>query len=493
MSKLKLMTADGGAIVLQGEATAVDRTITLPGSSSTTILTQSDVDDTPVDGATTVPVSSNWAFDHLATLHAPVNDIGTPGAMGFGVGICPTLPDGFSPLSGTFNTSSDEYGNYRYADGSIMCWIPAFYYRIAHASNPTYGAYTVNSVDIKPYSYFANTSAANAAGYALHRAFYDGTEQPGFFVDKYLGSNSLGANVSGGTVLSIAGGIPIDTDGSQSGVGAISGCGGVNNYGMAQTACKSRGTSFHAASVFIYKSLALLSLAHAQSATSSTWCAWYDGAGTTNFPKGCNGNNLRDTNDSSVLYVTAGHVTYPNKPKTGSANYPAKVSHNGQVSGVMDLNGSMWEIAFGVTSDGSKYYGLKTSKRLRNLTGANNTGADSFFGATGISTNYDDYGTDIGVAGASNAYTLFGSTSQTLSADTSGEGWFATGAGFPIAEGGTNLYGNDGFWDYRPNELCLLSGGGWNYASRAGVWALFLSSARTDSSDDVGFRCAAYL
>lgn len=36
-----------------------------------TILKQADVDDTPVNGATTAPVSSNWAYDHagLATAH----------------------------------------------------------------------------------------------------------------------------------------------------------------------------------------------------------------------------------------------------------------------------------------------------------------------------------------------------------------------------------------------------------------------------------------
>ena len=36
-----------------------------------TILRQADVDDTPVDAATTVPISSNWAFDHaaLSTAH----------------------------------------------------------------------------------------------------------------------------------------------------------------------------------------------------------------------------------------------------------------------------------------------------------------------------------------------------------------------------------------------------------------------------------------
>ena len=37
-----------------------------------TILKQADVDDTPVNGSTTAPISSNWAYDHAAsaTAHA---------------------------------------------------------------------------------------------------------------------------------------------------------------------------------------------------------------------------------------------------------------------------------------------------------------------------------------------------------------------------------------------------------------------------------------
>ena len=35
-----------------------------------TILKQADVDDTPVNGVTTAPVSSNWAYDHAADLNA---------------------------------------------------------------------------------------------------------------------------------------------------------------------------------------------------------------------------------------------------------------------------------------------------------------------------------------------------------------------------------------------------------------------------------------
>jgi len=34
--------------------------------SGSDVLAKSDVDDTPVNGETTVPVSSNWAYDHNA-------------------------------------------------------------------------------------------------------------------------------------------------------------------------------------------------------------------------------------------------------------------------------------------------------------------------------------------------------------------------------------------------------------------------------------------
>src|SRR5690606_4265003 len=48
----------------------------------------------------------------------PVNHIGSPGTMGFGVGICPSPPPGMSYTDGTFAVSSPEYGNYQYSDGS---------------------------------------------------------------------------------------------------------------------------------------------------------------------------------------------------------------------------------------------------------------------------------------------------------------------------------------------------------------------------------------
>ena len=110
-----------------------------------------------------------------------IGNIGIPGTAGFGIGICPLniLPSGFSKLSGTTNKYSDNYGNYQYADGSIMVWIPKFYYKIGTGAN----GLDVNVINIKGVYDFATRAAAEAQGYALHRAFIDGgVVKDGFFI-----------------------------------------------------------------------------------------------------------------------------------------------------------------------------------------------------------------------------------------------------------------------------------------------------------------------
>lgn len=287
----------------------------------------------------------------IGSLIGTLNSIGVAGAAGFGVGIAPpeALPTGMTPLYGYTDPTHPNYGNYQYADGSIMCWIPKFYYKIGTGSN----GLAVNVVDIKGVKTYATRFEAEAAGYALHRAFWDGgVEQDGFFVDKYMCSkNALG---TGYVASSIQGGLPLSTAADHNPIADLTACSG-NYYYEALTAARARSgengavdadSPFFCCSRFIYSALALLSVAHGQAATSSTYCAWYDAGGTTNFPKGCNNNALKDTNDATVTYTSDG---YSNCGKTGSGVPFAKTTHNGQACGVADLNGLMWEISTGLT------------------------------------------------------------------------------------------------------------------------------------------------
>ena len=416
-----------------------------------------------------------------------VNNIGVPGQQGFGVGIAPELPAGFVKLYGTDDPASDTYGNYQYSDGSVMVYIPAFYYKVGTGSN----GLAINVVDVKPFSAYESVAAANAAGYALHRAFYNGGSiRPGVFVDKYLCSNN------GGIASSIKGGVPLSSSSVNNPFSGLNGAPS-NNFAGAIAAAKTRGSSFFCNSVFIFKALALLSLAHGSASTSTAFNAWYS-SGSTNFPKGCNNNALGDSNDAALSFASSG---YRNGSKTGSANFPARTAHNGQNCGVMDLNGCMWEVTPGLTMDGSdpavgKFYVLKTSADMAAVTGGTALATD-LWGAAGLAALYDDLGVMNSFTGYavnfSDRLITMGSASQVLSGATSGTAWQMTGAGVPLVAGGSNQFGNDGLWDYSTGDMCPICGGGWGSGSNAGVWAMHWDGSRASSHDGVGFRSALYL
>ncbi len=300
----------------------------------------------------------------LTGVEKDINGIGVPGQAGFGVGVCPDnlLPAGFTPLSGHNVLADDNYGNYQFSDGSIMCYVPKFYYKIGTGSN----GLDVNVIDIKPGSAYNFTSLAGADGYALPRAFIDGgIERHGFFVDKYKCSKrSLG---TGYVASSIANALPLSTSSVHNPIADLTACAG-NYYHEAINAAHARdgvdgavnATSiFFVKSQFIQAALAILSMAHGQASGSTTYCAWYDA--TYNYPKGCNNNALGDTDDGTVTYTSDG---YSNCGKTGSGVPFAKTTHNGQACGVADLNGLMYEIMIGCTC-------IATAKTITAVTQAN--------------------------------------------------------------------------------------------------------------------------
>lgn len=274
--------------------------------------------------------------------------IGTPGRPGFGVAAYQgTLPSGFTALDGSDNPLSANYGNYQYDDGSIMVWIPKFYYRIFTGS-----LFPANWIDVKGADFFASTAAANAAGYALHRAFIDGgIEQDGFFIDKYKCSKA--ASGAGYIASSIRNGDPISAHPDHNPIADLTACSGNYYYETINAAHARDGVDgavnpssiFHVTSRFQYSALAMLAMAHAQATAAATLNnAWW--SSSYPYPKGCNNNALADTDDTSVTFTSDG---YSNACKTGSGVPFAKTTHNGQACGVADLNGLMYEVSLGVT------------------------------------------------------------------------------------------------------------------------------------------------
>lgn len=442
------------------------------------------------------PDASPVSFPHgirigTSTGAGTINNIGVQGQQGFGVGIAPSLPAGFVKLYGTDDPASDNYGNYQYQDGSVMVYVPAFFYKYGTGAN----GFALNVCDIKPFSHFASVVDANAQGYALHRAFYNGGSiRPGFFYDKYKASRNgtVASSIKSGAVLTSA------QRGSLS-TAVFSACTGngqtpANNFSGSIAAAKSRGNQFFPHTQFMRGALSLLSLAHGSASTGTAFNAWYS-AGSTNYPKGNNNNALGDANDASIAYESDGNGDYPGCGRTGSANFFSKTTHNGQNCGIADTNGLVWDIEpFGITSNGTSYFLLNPSVDVATIT-AGNTLATDAWGAAGLAAMYTDIGATYESLTASSSNKPFGSAAQVLSAATSGTAWGMAAAGVPLVAGtgGSNQFGTDYMYDARPNELCVMAGASWYDSTNAGAWARNFSLVRSTSPLNSGFSSACYL
>lgn len=287
-----------------------------------------------------------------AKMDKPPYDVMQPmGGPGADLGVCnpANLPPGMTPLAGYDIPTSPNYGNYQYADGSICCYRPKRYLKVGNGTN----GLAVNKFDMKGIDVFPTTAEANAAGYMLMREFVDGGEEKaGRFFDKYMGSKNAWG--TGYISSSIKNGNPISCHPDHNPIADLTAC-SVNQLYEAINAAHARdgvngavnpSSIWSERSIFDSGGIFLATLAHGQAAGGTAYCAWYDPAGATNYPKGCDNNALGSMDDASVIFTTDG---YSNCGKTGSGLAFAKTTHNGQECGIADVAGLMHEVSIGIT------------------------------------------------------------------------------------------------------------------------------------------------
>ena len=428
-----------------------------------------------------------------------------PNNPGAGMGLCPdanwlaTL--GLSAMTGTTDQAHENWGTYQHTNGSVSGFIPKFYYREGDPADPAYATYGANTITIKGIDTFSGEVAANAAGYALHRAFINnGVEVPGFFMDKYLVSKdgaSSCKSVKNGNPISLT----TNTDYNPS--KGMTGCTGI--LADAVVLARARGAGWNAELAFQRDALAKITRWIAQHSTSTTYCAWYDPSGVTNFPKGCN-TALKDVNDATVTFTSAG-AGDANKPLTGSASNLAKTTHNGQACGIADVNGAMYQVLLGVTMAGTfatdataittgDAYVLKRSARHADLTGGFGGTTDAWGTTSSLTTNYDLINGFFPWTSAT-GWEYFGNGSnQVFSGAVSGTDYLRSCCGIANATGmsaaGTNQFGADGNYRYGCANLFPMASGVWGSAAKAGVFCRIWNYYRPSVSGYVGFRAAAY-
>ena len=400
----------------------------------------------------------NKAILLSAAKRSATQTIGVAGQQGFGVGVYggdegDLVAMGLTPMTGCDDPASNNYGNYQHTYGSIMCYVPAFCYRLGRSTAPSYSRDGANALEIRDATEFDgfvpggtfSGSADMGDGWILHRAFVDGNVmQPGFFMDKYLCSNG-----GSGRAVSVKGAdwamcYNISANYTTKTMGG-DGCG----YD-AITLSRNRGNQYSLTTCFQWSAMAMLSLAHGQAATSASYCAWYDANHTTNFPKG-NTNRLKDDNDSSLSFTP--HSYGPPFAKTGTCSNFAKSTHNGQNCGIADVAGMCNQWVIGAINPSSKTVGvMKTSVKAHDFTESNRVSSSLHDTWTGYGDGQSAFnGLRTGNSGSQN--------------------WAACGV-FPTSDSSSypNLFGKDEYYEYYNYDIGLKVGLGYNWGQYAGVF-----------------------
>ena len=403
--------------------------------------------------------------------------IGIAGQQGFGVGVYGGSPAdlkamGLTPMEGCKDPNSDNYGNYIHTNGSVMVFIPAFAIRIGNASAPLYSKYGADTIEI------GDVELNGKDGWAIPRGFYDGGKlHQGFFIDKYLCSKDSTGTLAISTYFAD----PISLYAAYEGSGTMPGCAGANYDAI--TLSRARGEHYALVSCYQWAIISLISLAHAQAATSAEACAWYDAEGLTNYPKGNNANttsHYKDVDDNSIKFTPTKYSNYITK--TGSAVPTKKTTHNGQESGITDVNGNKWQPVLGWYNQltaSSTFGTAKLSVKMHDFTKDNRSNETLFdeYAITGIADGRQYYWGSPGLYPPGNPmFDLCGVIPRTFLSSTN-----------------TQCFDKDKLSIVPGRDYVLLVAGTYSDGYSAGVWFRWVTQTNwSGGAERYGFRAAGY-
>lgn len=409
--------------------------------------------------------------------------IGSAGRQGFGVGVYGGDPADLTamrltPMEGCEDPTSDNYGNYIHTNGSIMCCIPAFCYRLGKATAPSYSRDGVEALEIKDatkFPQFSHDAVFSSPDFGddwiLHRAFVDGNKlKNAFFIDKYLCSNVNGqaASVKNADWL-----MCVDNTNKPYYTKHISGTDG-QAYDAIMLS-RARGDYYSLVTCYQWSAISLLSLAHGQAATSADACAWYDANHNTNFPKGATRAYGLDFNDDIIRYTSHSYGNWFSK--TGSGTPFNKTTHNGQASGVADVAGMCNQWTIGACNPDQATVGLmNTTTTAHEITQYNVVNQK-------LHTSY--------LTGFRDGQKSFNGVRN----GTSGLDWVGAGI-VPKTDSTSALFGGDDYQEYSGTTNGLKVGLGSNWGQYAGIfcrsWTGVSDTYWYKESFYFGFRSAAY-
>lgn len=314
----------------------------------------------------TMAVTPHAVASYVSAGGKKANDIGIVGRQGFGVSFPDATEDelatiGMTPMNGTYDKTSDNYGNFMSNNGGVFVYIPHYYVRYGDQTDPDYDVYGANVLSVKSHDAYNSEAEANADGYFSPRAFYDGSEsvnQQGFFMQKH----EPYAKTVGGVIYPYG-------DGSARGMVNIT------PIDM-MTRARNLGSDYFVTSYFMHQAMDTITLLQGQHSTGTANCAWWKSRGGANYPN-----------------------------SGWSTTNPQLYSHNGQKNGIMGVSNFTWEFCLGVTTSGTsatqgqtvvannKIYLLKPTVKIKDLTSGFGGSTDAWGTAANLLENYDEFDT----------------------------------------------------------------------------------------------------
>lgn len=468
--------------------------------------------------------------------------IGLAGLKGFGVGCCrpELLPGDIAELPGTTDRFSPNYGNYIHLpSASIVCFLPSHYIDIQAPGNtnaPNYGTKVV-------------ISGTQSGNNVLAKAFRNGGGSlAGVFVDKYQGSNCLPdgsgrPNSSDGLpgTLPSSGGIlasrPLHWPVSATPISgtlrspfslltsqALNPAQGTpaDNYGGVWAACRSRGVDWHPVPIWLRIHLGYLALAHAQAlldgsgapiSNATANSAWMDFAPYA--PKG-NNNNGTDVNKTSLVFSrtdiagannVSGFAGEASRAFTGAARIGTlsaveHTTHNGQLCGIVDVNGNQWDLTPGLTNVGGVNTGYRVFSDLDDYTAvSSNAGITGAANVISLAADTGDNGvwwTDVSawiylVPDVGGTYHPSSTWAANATRKAMAECGLPRQAGTSLTQTSTNIFGGDALYSSHIDDLISPAGGAWWSGAGSGSFSVYLGTSSNSDDPRVGGRAARFL